>query len=81
MKRTFYAMLMLFAALSSASAAVDGIEIKKTDGEVLHIDSREIRTMTFVDDNAVLTSNTDVQLLVPQQEIVSIAHLTDIATA
>ena len=81
MRKLFYMIIMLLAALSNVCAANGGVEIKKVDGEVLHIDTREIKSMTFVGDNAVLTSTSDFQLLVPQKNIVCITHRDNIATA
>ena len=82
MKKMLSIALCAVCALMPAMAQdTPGIAIVKTDGETLHIANAELRSMTFEEGDAVLTSTADTRLLIPRAEIVSIAHKAAIATA
>ena len=82
MKKVITLFLCAMCALVPAIAEdTPGIAITKTDGETLHIANADLRSMTFEDGDAVLTSMSDTRLLIPRTEIISIAHQAAIATA
>ena len=80
MKR--YISFLVFFAISVLAQGKDvkGVVISKLDGEALHISNADIKSMSFADGNAVITSVSDAQLLIPRSQIRTISPVSNIST-